>query len=88
MGRSQADRESVHPKLTPLRIYDALGPYYFVESFDPEVDPAGTSGSPVLDKNGHLVGIVSGATGKMGVVASVQYFLEVVGSRREVPPGG
>jgi hypothetical protein len=25
VGRSQADRESVHPKLTPLRIYDALG---------------------------------------------------------------
>ncbi len=81
VGRSQAERESTHPRITPLRIYEALGPYYFVESMDPEADPVGTSGSPVIDKNGHLVGIVSGATGRLGVVASVEYFLEVVESQ-------
>jgi hypothetical protein len=81
IGRSQAERESPHPRITPLRIYDALGPYYVVESVDPKADPGGTSGSPVIDENGHLVGIVSGATGRLGVVASVQYFLEVVESQ-------
>lgn len=36
-------------------------------------DPAGTSGSPVLDRNGHVVGIVSGARGRLGVATSLDY---------------
>ncbi|MBT8398335.1 MAG: hypothetical protein HKO65_13790 [Gemmatimonadetes bacterium] len=36
--------------------------------------------APLIDKNGYLVGIVSGATGKMGVVGSVEYLMQVVES--------
>lgn len=81
IGRNQAERDSPHPRITPLRVYEALGPYYVVESLNPEVDPGGTSGSPVVDESGHLVGIVSGATGRLGVVASLQYLLDVVQSK-------
>ena len=30
-------------------------------------------GSPVIDKNGYLVGIVSGQEGKLGVIGGIKY---------------
>jgi hypothetical protein len=50
-----------------------MGNYYYVKTLAEDVAPPGRSGSPVIDKNGYLVGIVSGAEGNLGVIGSVQY---------------
>lgn len=72
VGRSAERREEPDPSVTPLRRFRAVGGYYYVRA-RPDADPAGTSGSPVIDANGHLVGIVSGAVGELGVVSGVRY---------------
>ena len=41
------------------------------------MDPTQTSGSPVIDANGHLVGLVSGAVGRLGIVAGVAYLRQL-----------
>ncbi len=87
VGRSLANRQDPNPTLTPLRIFENVGPYYYVESLDPGADPAGTSGSPVIDENGHLVGIVAGASGNLGVVAGLEYLKQVV-QRYGLPSSG
>jgi hypothetical protein len=81
LGRSQADRESPAPTLTPLRVFQNLGPYYTVQSLNPDADSVGSSGSPVIDRNGHLVGIVSGASGNLGVVCGLGYLQGVLQKR-------
>lgn len=78
VGRSLEGRQDPEPTVTPLRIFQNVGPYYYVESLDSQADPAGTSGSPVIDENGHLVGMVAGASGNLGVVAGLGYLKEVV----------
>lgn len=78
VGRSQANRQSPDPTIFPLRVYQALGPYYHVQSLNPGADPAGTSGSPVIDGGGFLIGLVSGAVGRLGVVSSLDYLMQVL----------
>jgi hypothetical protein len=56
-----------------MKMYKNLGNYYFIQTLTKNIDPAGRSGSPVIDKNGYLVGLVSGAEGNLGVVGSVAY---------------
>jgi len=46
------------------------GPCYYVNNLTENVDPAGRSGSPVIDANGYLAGIVSGAEGNLGVTGN------------------
>jgi hypothetical protein len=53
-----------------VRVFPA---YYYVQPLDRSIDPVQTSGSPVIDANGYLVGLVSGAVGQLGVVAGVEY---------------
>jgi hypothetical protein len=78
VGRSLANRQNAQPTVVPLRIYQDVGPYYYVQSLESGADPVGTSGSPVIDENGHLVGIVSGAAGKLGIVCSLEYLIQVI----------
>lgn len=78
VGRSRAERGTAVPTVVPLRVVENLGPYVHVRPMDVDADPVGTSGSPVIDGNGRLVGIVSGATGALGVVGTVDYLLEVL----------
>jgi hypothetical protein len=73
IGRSQQGRHRPDPTRSPLRVYRTMPNYYYVEPLDPEIDAGGTSGSPVIDQNGYLVGLVSGASGALGVVAGVAY---------------
>jgi len=61
------------PSLVKMEIFRNAGPYYYVNTLTENVDPAGRSGSPVIDANGYLVGIVSGAEGKLGVICNVNY---------------
>lgn len=64
------------PSLVKMQVYKNLGPYFYVNTLTQNVDPAGRSGSPVIDKNGYLVGIVSGAEGKLGVMGGVSYLIQ------------
>jgi hypothetical protein len=73
IGRSRQGRHQPDPVLSPLRVYRTTPNYYYVDPLDPEIDAVATSGSPVTDQNGYLVGLVSGASGKLGVVAGVAY---------------
>jgi hypothetical protein len=61
------------PSLIKMQMYQNLGNYYYVQTLTKNINPEGRSGSPVIDKNGYLVGIISGAEGKFGVIGSVTY---------------
>lgn len=78
VGRSRAERGNPDPTISPLRVFRVFPSYYYVQPLDPDVDPVGTSGSPVIDEGGHLVGLVSGAVGRFGVVAGVAYLHRVL----------
>ncbi len=73
VGWGIKQRDTTKPALIKLQCIDNLGNYYYVKTLKTESQPHGRSGSPVIDKNGYLVGIVSGAEGKLGVIGSVNY---------------
>jgi hypothetical protein len=77
IGWGDAQTNSGHPKLQKLQCIDNLGAYYYVKNISPDNQPQGLSGSPVIDKNGYLVGIVSGAEGRLGVIGHVSYLREL-----------
>ncbi|MBN1822315.1 MAG: trypsin-like peptidase domain-containing protein [Prolixibacteraceae bacterium] len=64
------------PSLVKMQVYRNEGPYFYVNTLIRNVDPAGRSGSPVIDKNGYLVGIVSGAEGNLGVMGGVSFLFQ------------
>ena len=65
--------KSDYPAVAKLQCYKQMGNYFYVDVLQSDGHPEGTSGSPVIDQNGYLVGIVSGAEGKLGVIGSVKY---------------
>jgi hypothetical protein len=65
--------DNSYPVLIKQQYFKGLGDYYYTKTLDKEISPHGRSGSPVIDKNGYLVGIVSGAEGNLSVVGSVYY---------------
>lgn len=87
VGRSRAERRDPDPTVRPLRVFRVFPTYYYVQPLDPSVDPGGASGSPVIDGDGHLVGLVSRAIGRLGVVAGVGYLRRVLESRPDRPAG-
>lgn len=90
VGRSLEGRHDPDPVLSPLSVYRSTGYYSYVQPLDPTVNITHTSGSPVIDKNGHLVGLVSGSVGRLGVIAGVAYLrrlLEGNGVPYESPEG-
>jgi len=74
-GMKQKDKN--RPALVKLQCFKNLGPYFYVQTLSEGIQPHGRSGSPVIDKNGYLVGIVSGAEGTLGVIGSVNYLKEM-----------
>ncbi len=66
------------PSLIKMKIYENTGNFYYTTTITKDVDPGGRSGSPVIDSNGHLVGIISGAEGNLGVVGSIGYLKETL----------
>ncbi|MEJ2185842.1 MAG: hypothetical protein P8Z36_07870 [Gemmatimonadota bacterium] len=73
VGRSLSARHDPDPAPSPLQVVRVFPAYYYVQPLDRSIDPVQTSGSPVIDANGYLVGLVSGAVGQLGVVAGVEY---------------
>jgi hypothetical protein len=71
------EQTSKFPSLIKMKMYENLGNYYYVLTETKNINPAGRSGSPVIDSNGYLVGIVSGAEGNLGVIGSVKYLLQL-----------
>ncbi len=61
------------PSLVKMQVYKNFGVYFYVNTLTKNVDPSGRSGSPVIDKNGYLVGLVSGAEGNLGVMGGLTY---------------
>jgi hypothetical protein len=74
-GMNQKDNSM--PALTKLQCVKNLGDYYYMRTFTTDTQPQGRSGSPVIDTNGYLVGIVSGAEGNYAVIGSVNYLRNV-----------
>ena len=73
VGWGIKQKENEMPALTKLQCVENLGDYYYMRTLSKDIQPEGRSGSPVIDKNGYLVGIVSGAEGNFGVIGSVNY---------------
>ncbi len=66
-----------YPSIIKLQQIKNMGNYYYVKSITENVNPIGRSGSPVIDKNGYLIGIASGGEGNFGVIGSVNYLIEL-----------
>lgn len=71
-------QETKIPSLIKMQIYQNLGNYYYFTTLTENVNPVGRSGSPVIDRNGYLVGLISGAEGNLGVMASVAYLKKLL----------
>jgi len=74
-GMKQIDNSK--PALIKLQCIKNLGDYYYIKTLKTDTQPNGRSGSPVIDKNGYLVGIISGAEGNLGVIGSVNYLMKM-----------
>ncbi len=73
VGWGTKQKDNSMPALIKLQCYMNLGDYFYTRTLTKNIQFNGRSGSPVIDKNGYLVGITSGAEGKMGVMGSVTY---------------
>jgi hypothetical protein len=62
-----------NPSLVRMQVFENLGNYCYIRTLSEGTDSHGRSGSPVIDSNGHLVGLVSGSEGNLGVIAAVPY---------------
>ncbi|WP_396602941.1 hypothetical protein [Algibacter sp. R77976] len=81
-------KDNSKPALIKLQCFENLGDYFYIKTLKTDTQPHGRSGSPVIDKNGYLVGIVSGQEGKLGVIGSVRYLkqmLDEYGIKYEIP---
>ena len=78
LGWSMYQENLSYPELTKLKCYRDEGNYYYVQTISKNSNQRGKSGSPVIDKNGYLVGIVSGAEGNLGVIGSVKYLANLL----------
>ena len=73
VGWGMKQEDNSQPKIIKLQCIKSLHEYTFTKTITEGVLPHGRSGSPVIDKNGYLVGIVSGQEGSMGVMGNASY---------------
>lgn len=73
VGWSWEQERRDRPQRVELECFMQQGPYFYTRTLSEGARPEGTSGSPVIDAKGYLVGIVSGAEGNLGVIGSVEY---------------
>lgn len=78
VGWGMNQKDNSFPAVTKLQCYRNEGNYYYVKTISTNTKPHGKSGSPVIDKNGYLVGIVSGAEGNLGVIGSIKYLQKLL----------
>ncbi len=74
-GTKQNDNSG--PAVIKLQCYENVGDYFYTRTLSTNIQFDGRSGSPVIDTNGYLVGIVSGAEGRFGVMGSVKYLRQM-----------
>jgi hypothetical protein len=73
VGWGMKQKDNRKPALLKLQCFKNLGNYFYTKTLSTDTHPSGRSGSPVIDKNGYLVGIVSGQEGDLGVIGTVPY---------------
>lgn len=73
VGWGMMQKDNSKPALIKLQCFKNLGDYFYIKPLETDTHPAGRSGSPVIDKNGYLVGIVSGQEGNLGVIGGIKY---------------
>lgn len=73
VGWGWEQKDISKPSIRKLQCYKNLDDYFYAQTIKADIHPKGTSGSPVIDKNGYLVGIVSGQEGNMTVIGGVKY---------------
>lgn len=73
VGWGMKQKDNGKPALIKLQCIKNLGNYFYIKPLQTNTQPQGRSGSPVIDKNGYLVGIVSGQEGNLGVIGGVNY---------------
>ncbi|MBR8537424.1 trypsin-like peptidase domain-containing protein [Carboxylicivirga sediminis] len=78
VGWGLKQKDNSKPALIKLQCVKNLGDYFYIKPFKTDTHPAGRSGSPVIDKNGYLVGIVSGQEGNLGVIGGVKYLITML----------
>ena len=71
LGWPTNQNDNKKPILRKIQIFKNLGNYFYI--MPSENQPHGMSGSPVIDKDGYLVGIVSGQEGNLGVIGGINY---------------
>lgn len=71
VGWAKNQKDNSKPELFKIQCFKNLGNYFYINPS--ENQPHGRSGSPVIDKNGYLVGIVSGQEGNLGVIGGIKY---------------
>ncbi|HKK61436.1 MAG TPA: trypsin-like peptidase domain-containing protein [Bacteroidales bacterium] len=71
VGWRKSQKDNSKPVLKKIQSYRNLGNYFYIKPSKNQ--PRGMSGSPVIDKNGYLVGIVSGQEGNLGVIGGIEY---------------
>ncbi len=71
VGWGVNQKDNSKPTLIKMQCYKNLGNYFYIKPS--KIQPHGMSGSPVIDKNGYLVGIVSGQEGNFGVIGGIKY---------------
>ena len=72
------DQTDGPPKLYSFKVYRVVGNQIFMEPVNFTDNAAGLSGSPIFNRDGHLVGISSGETGNLARACSVFYLMEVL----------
>jgi hypothetical protein len=71
VGWGVNQKDNSKQALIKMECYENLGNYFYIKPS--ENQPHGMSGSPVIDNNGFLVGIVSGQEGDLGVIGGINY---------------
>ena len=77
VGWGALQKDNHYPKLIKMQCFKNMGNYFYVQTLTRNVRGEGRSGSPVIDQNGYLVGLISGQEGKLGVVGSVAYLKQL-----------
>lgn len=75
VGWAKNQEDNSMPGLFKMQCYMNSGNYFYVIPIENQL--YGRSGSPVIDENGYLVGIVSGQEGKLGVMGAVTYLTKL-----------
>jgi hypothetical protein len=88
VGWGSLQEDNSQPALIKFKCYKNSGDYYYVQRMKTNRKPNARSGSAIIDKNGYLVGILSGAEGNLGVFGSTKYLIslfEKYGVEYEMP---